>query len=64
MILPTGLPPGYRLTAFDTIGSTNDEAKCLAVEGAAEGAVVWATTQTEGRGRQHRSWRSPPGNLY
>lgn len=64
MTLPASLPPGYRLTAFDTIGSTNDEAKRLAAEGVAEGAVVWATTQTKGRGRQDRSWRSPPGNLY
>jgi BirA family transcriptional regulator, biotin operon repressor / biotin---[acetyl-CoA-carboxylase] ligase len=58
------LPAGYALAAFDTIGSTNDEAKRRAGEGAPEGAVVWARSQTGGRGREDRSWVSPPGNLY
>ena len=58
------LPPGYRLFRFDTVGSTNDEAKALARAGAAEGAVVWARQQTAGRGRRGRAWTSPPGNLY
>ena len=37
-----GLPPGYRLLCYDSIGSTNDEAKHLARDGAAEGTLVWA----------------------
>jgi BirA family biotin operon repressor/biotin-[acetyl-CoA-carboxylase] ligase len=45
--------------------STNDEAKRWAREGAPEGAVVIAETQTQGRGRLGRSWSSPPGQgLY
>lgn len=58
------LPSGYRLAAFETIGSTNDEAKRLVSEGAPEGTVVWARRQTQGRGRQDRTWMSPLGNLY
>ena len=58
------LPQGYRLVSFDSIGSTNDEAKRLARGGAAEGTVVWALEQTAGRGRRGRPWASPPGNLY
>jgi BirA family biotin operon repressor/biotin-[acetyl-CoA-carboxylase] ligase len=58
------LPAGYRLLRHDTIGSTNDEAKALAREGAAEGTLVWAGAQTAGRGRRGRVWASPPGNLY
>jgi len=58
------LPEGYRLLRYDTIGSTNDEAKTLARAGAAEGTLVWAGEQTAGRGRRGRSWASPPGNLY
>lgn len=58
------LPPGYRLIAYDSIGSTNDEAKRLAHEGAAEGTLLWAHEQTAGRGRRGRVWASPPGNLY
>lgn len=64
MTLSASLPPGYRLTAFETIGSTNDEAKRLAADGAPDGAVVWARAQDHGRGRQDRSWVSPSGNLY
>jgi BirA family biotin operon repressor/biotin-[acetyl-CoA-carboxylase] ligase len=58
------LPPAYRLVSLETVGSTNDEAKRLAREGAEDGTLVWAREQTKGRGRSGRSWASPPGNLY
>lgn len=58
------LPPPFRLVHYDTIGSTNDEAKRLAREGAAGGTIVTAAAQTAGRGRRGREWVSPPGNLY
>lgn len=58
------LPPGYRLLCYDSIGSTNDEAKRLASGGAEEGTLVWAREQTAGRGRRGRVWVSPRGNLY
>lgn len=58
------LPDFYRLIRFETIGSTNDEAKHLAYAGAQEGTLVWAEAQSAGRGRRGRAWLSPPGNLY
>jgi BirA family biotin operon repressor/biotin-[acetyl-CoA-carboxylase] ligase len=58
------LPPGYQLVRYSSVGSTNDEAKRLAREGAKEGTVVWAREQTAGRGRLGHVWVSPPGNLY
>jgi BirA family biotin operon repressor/biotin-[acetyl-CoA-carboxylase] ligase len=58
------LPPGYRLVSYDKVGSTNEEAKRLARDGAAEGTLVWALEQTAGRGRRGHTWASPPGNLY
>jgi len=58
------LPTGYRLIAYDSIDSTNDEAKRLARKGAAEGTLLWALEQTAGRGRRGRVWVSPPGNFY
>jgi BirA family biotin operon repressor/biotin-[acetyl-CoA-carboxylase] ligase len=58
------LPAGYRLVSYDTVGSTNDEAKRLARAGAAESLVVWARQQTAGRGRRGRRWLSPAGNLH
>src|SRR5437588_611372 len=58
------LPPAYGLVALDSIGSTNEEAKRLARAGAADKTLVWARTQTAGRGRGGRSWVSPAGNLY
>ncbi len=58
------LPPAFSLIPLDSVGSTNDEARRLADEGAAHGTVVWAGEQTKGRGRQGRNWTSPRGNLY
>jgi BirA family biotin operon repressor/biotin-[acetyl-CoA-carboxylase] ligase len=58
------LPPFFTLHCFETIGSSNDEARRLAEAGAPEGTLIWAGEQTAGRGRRGRSWASPPGNLY
>jgi len=54
---------GYRLAAFDHIGSTNAEA--LARARAGERGPLWLVTseQTAGRGRRHRPWIAPRGNL-
>lgn len=46
-----------------TVGSTNDRARELAEAGAPHGTVVTAREQTAGRGRQGRTWTSPPGVL-
>jgi BirA family transcriptional regulator, biotin operon repressor / biotin---[acetyl-CoA-carboxylase] ligase len=63
-ILP-GLPPEFRLVAYESVGSTNDEAKRLARdEGAGHGTLVWSLRQEAGRGRRGRAWTSPEGNLY
>ena len=63
------LPEGWRLVSFDSVGSTNDEARGLAPAppvgvGAPHGTVVWARRQEAGRGRRGRNWASPEGNLY
>jgi BirA family transcriptional regulator, biotin operon repressor / biotin---[acetyl-CoA-carboxylase] ligase len=47
---------------YDSIDSTNLEAlRWAAEQGAAEGSLVVADSQTEGRGRWGRSWLSQPG---
>lgn len=58
------LPPGFNLVALETVGSTNDEARRQAENGAPEGTLIQARTQTDGRGRRGRTWVSPAGNLY
>lgn len=50
---------------FDRTDSTNLQAKILAEQGAAEGTLVVADTQSSGRGRRGRTWHSPAGrNVY
>ncbi|MCB9960440.1 MAG: biotin--[acetyl-CoA-carboxylase] ligase [Rhodospirillaceae bacterium] len=63
-IWPPTVPAGWRLDARDSVASTNAEAGALAAAGCPERTVVVAREQTVGRGRQGRSWTSPPGNLY
>lgn len=50
---------------YAELDSTNQRAQELGEQGALEGSVVIAETQTAGRGRMGRSWSSPAGvNLY
>lgn len=54
---------GYRLVAFDAIGSTNSEG--LAAAAAGDPGALWfaALEQTAGRGRRGRPWATNRGNL-
>ena len=56
-------PPGYRHIHFESIGSTNDEARRLAAAGDTGPVWITADEQTAGRGRRGRAWISPKGNL-
>jgi BirA family transcriptional regulator, biotin operon repressor / biotin---[acetyl-CoA-carboxylase] ligase len=60
---PRAISAGYRLAAFESIGSTNAEAMSRARSG--ERGPIWfvTTEQTAGRGRRHRPWIAPRGNL-
>lgn len=49
---------------LDETSSTNDEAKKMADEGAAEGTVIIAGSQSAGRGRLGREWFSPRGGVW
>jgi BirA family biotin operon repressor/biotin-[acetyl-CoA-carboxylase] ligase len=50
--------------AYQQAGSTMTLAHEAAAAGAADGAVVWAAEQSEGRGRMGRRWESPAGGAY
>ena len=54
----------YHLLSYDTIDSTNEEAKRLAAAGGQHGAVIWAESQSAGKGRDGRTWISEAGNLF
>jgi len=56
---------GQHLHIHQILTSTNSEAMTLAQNGAEDGTVVVAESQSAGRGRHARTWFSPPGlNLY
>lgn len=64
-VLPGDHPWQNTLICYDCIPSTNDLAKTLASEGAPEGTVIVAASQTAGRGRLGRSFHAPAGlGLY
>ncbi len=58
------LPSSYRHIAFDSIGSTNQHALSLALQGEAGNLWVTAGEQTKGVGRRGRAWSSQQGNLF
>ena len=57
-------PGGWRIERHASLGSTNDEARRLALSGDPGNLWVVADEQSHGRGRLGRQWASPPGNLY
>lgn len=46
---------------YRVVDSTNARARALAERAAPHGTLITAAEQTEGRGRQGRSWIAPPG---
>ncbi|MCG7844722.1 MAG: biotin--[acetyl-CoA-carboxylase] ligase [Methanomassiliicoccales archaeon] len=55
---------GRKVLVKEEVGSTNEVAKALALEGEPEGTVVTAVRQSGGKGRTGRSWESPAGGVY
>ena len=60
-IAARGMTLGTPLVIAEETESTNDDAKRGAREGAPHGALWIAEAQSSGRGRQGRTWSSPPG---
>lgn len=52
---------GREIRYFSRIDSTNQYAKRIAEEGAADGTLIIADEQTAGKGRSGRTWVTPPG---
>ncbi len=53
-----------QITFFETLDSTNEEARRRVLAGATGPEWIVARTQTAGRGRRGRIWTSDAGNLY
>ena len=65
--IKASLPADYDkadIYVYESLKSTSDKAKELAVIGASHGTVIVAATQTGGRGRKDHSFFSPEGGLY
>src|SRR5688572_26297919 len=59
--LAPGRVIGRDIQVFQETNSTNDVVEKLARDGVAEGVVVFAESQSKGRGRLGRKWISPAG---
>jgi BirA family biotin operon repressor/biotin-[acetyl-CoA-carboxylase] ligase len=72
LLIPEEIATGLRskrigadIICLGETGSTNEDAYKLAEDGAVEGTVVFADSQSRGKGRLGRRWESPQGvNLY
>lgn len=54
----------FSIIRKDVTGSTSEDLRTLAQEGASEGTVVVARRQESGHGQWGRTWVSPEGGLY
>ncbi len=52
---------GRNICYYNEVGSTNNQAKLLAEQGAVHGTLVVAEIQNAGKGRRGRQWSSPAG---
>jgi BirA family biotin operon repressor/biotin-[acetyl-CoA-carboxylase] ligase len=55
-------PEPFRLLIRESVESTNDEIRKLALTGAPDGLIILAERQTAGRGRRGAAWFSPVGD--
>lgn len=56
---------GHPVYFYESVNSTNQQAKQLAESGCGQGTLVAADMQTAGRGRRGKAWSSPAGtNVY
>lgn len=55
---------GQKIFRYDSVTSTNEVLKELAMEGFQPGVAVISGIQTKGRGRMERAWESPEGGLW
>ncbi len=64
-LVPNTKAIGHPFLWVEETGSTNDELKKLALNGACHGTCFLAEHQTSGKGRRGRNWDSPKGdNIY
>lgn len=55
---------GHEVHYFNKVDSTNNVAKKMAEEGASEGTLIIAESQSQGRGRRGKKWISPEGGVW
>ena len=53
---------GKTCLCFEQVDSTNEEAKRQAEKGTGHGTLIWAKSQSSGKGRRGREWYSPAGS--
>lgn len=54
----------WRIKTYDRVPSTQDILREALINGESEGLVIYANSQSKGRGRHGNKWISEQGNLY
>lgn len=58
------IAPGIDVYFFESLSSTQEQARFMAEEGYPDGTIILTKEQIMGKGRMGRRWVSEPGNLY
>lgn len=53
-----------KIIEYDSLASTQDVAKKMAMAGDSPWTIVWSKTQTAGHGKEGSQWQSDDGGLY
>jgi len=58
------VPPAYQLVAFESLDSTNEQARRMATEGAPDGTIIWAKAKRRAGGAEDAPGFPSPATFF